>query len=185
MSVDISKWSESDFHDFIRENSAVFHVFARRYVGDPAAVDDILQDSFIKLWTHRATAGVLESPVSYFFSVVRNTIINSRRSLKDRHVRLTDAAARELADDDFFMRSVIEAESSQIIAESIGKLSEQSRRVIMLTLRQKKIQEIADELGVSVNTVKTVKYRALELLSKLLSREDFLLLLSGCCITYF
>ena len=37
--------------------------------------------------------------------------------------------------------------------------------------------EIADALGVSLNTVRTVKYRALERLSTLLSREDFLLLL--------
>ena len=39
------------------------------------------------------------------------------------------------------------------------------------------LPEIADALGLSLNTVRTVKYRALKRLSDLLSKDDFLLLL--------
>ena len=183
--IDISKWNETDFQGFIVENSPVFHAFARRYINDQAAIDDVLQDSFLKLWSNRGSIGRLDSPVSYFFSIIRNTILNNLRSRKNRELRLGAAGRDDIADEDFFIRSVIEAESSRLIADSIDKLSEQSRRVIIMTLQQKKMQEIADELGITVNTVKTVKYRALERLSKLLAREDFLLLLSGCCIMHF
>ena len=42
------------------------------------------------------------------------------------------------------------------------------------------MRSIADALGITVNTVKTVKYRALKRLSQLLSREDFHFLLLLC-----
>lgn len=46
-----------------------------------------------------------------------------------------------------------------------------------MSMEGKSIPEIAQELDLSINTVKTVKYRALKRLSSLLSKEDFLLLL--------
>ena len=72
---------------------------------------------------------------------------------------------------------MIEAESSCLIAEAIQKLTPQSRKVILMTLQENNMNEIADALNISINTVKTIKYRALKQLSEYLSKEDFLLLL--------
>ena len=46
-----------------------------------------------------------------------------------------------------------------------------------MTLDEMSLADIAAALNVSVNTVKTIKYRALKRLATMLSREDFLLLL--------
>ena len=48
-----------------------------------------------------------------------------------------------------------------------------------MSLDGESMKDIACELDVTVNTVKTVKYRAIERLSELLSKEDFLLILGG------
>lgn len=68
-------------------------------------------------------------------------------------------------------------ESAQLITEALKKLSKQSNQVLLMSMEGKSIPEIAQELDLSINTVKTVKYRALKRLSSLLSKEDFLLLL--------
>ena len=53
-----------------------------------------------------------------------------------------------------------------------------------MTLEERPLQEIAKELGVTVNTVKTVKYRALNRLSELLTPEDFATVVMMCCAPY-
>ncbi len=46
-----------------------------------------------------------------------------------------------------------------------------------MTMKGNNMNEIAETLHITINTVKTVKYRALKHLSELLSKEDFLLFL--------
>ena len=75
-------------------------------------------------------------------------------------------------------------ETSRLIAEALAKLSPQARRVMEMTLEERPLQEIAKELGVTVNTVKTVKYRALNRLSELLTPEDFATVVMMCCAPY-
>lgn len=82
-----------------------------------------------------------------------------------------------ISSNETFIENIIEAESSLLIAKAIEKLSPQSQQVILMTMKGNNMNEIAETLHVTINTVKTVKYRALKQLSELLSKEDFLLFL--------
>ena len=84
----------------------------------------------------------------------------------------------QIADEDSFLQDLLEVETANIIAQAIMKLSPQSQQVILMSLDGENMKDIAKELDVTVNTVKTVKYRALERLSELLSKDDLLLILS-------
>lgn len=162
---------------FIRDNSALFYAFASRYVNNPDLVDDFLQEAYVKLWTHRKTIGKVSSVQNYFYSILRNTIIDkwtyftageNERSLDDY---------MEVSSNESFVQHIIEAESSHLIAVAIHKLSPQSRRIILMSMDGKTMPEIADALHISINTVKTLKYRAIKQLASSLSKEDFLPLL--------
>lgn len=162
---------------FIRDNSALFYAFASRYVNNPDLVDDFLQEAYVKLWTHRKTIGKVNSVQNYFYSILRNTIIDkwtyftageNERSLDDY---------MEVSSNESFVQHIIEAESSHLIAAAIHKLSPQSRRIILMSMDGKTMPEIADALHISINTVKTLKYRAIKQLASSLSKEDFLPLL--------
>jgi RNA polymerase sigma-70 factor (ECF subfamily) len=64
-------------------------------------------------------------------------------------------------DQEFFFRdNVIEQETYLLIHNAIRNLSPQGQRVIELSLDGLKNQGIADQLGISLNTVKTIKFRA-------------------------
>lgn len=54
---DLSIWDERCMKIFIETNSALFRVFASRYVKDIDIIDDFLQEAYIKLWTHRKSIG--------------------------------------------------------------------------------------------------------------------------------
>ncbi|MBS7199075.1 MAG: sigma-70 family RNA polymerase sigma factor [Bacteroidales bacterium] len=172
---DISKWDDKCFQAFIRENAAVFRVFASKYVHDSDVIDDILQEAYIKLWTNRVKIGVVRSPRNYFFTIIKNTIFDYKGYFQPENMERDPENYEKIRDDDFFLRNIIEVEASGMIAQAIMKLSAQSQRVILMSLDGESMKDIARELDVTVNTVKTIKYRALERLSGLLSKDDFLL----------
>ena len=75
-----------------------------------------------------------------------------------------------------FFKEVIRQETIRIIYQSINTLSPKVREIILLNLKGKNNQEIAEKLGISVNTVKFLKKSAYEKLRKILSKENLFLL---------
>lgn len=174
-------------NDFIQENAAVFRVFASRYARDADMVDDVLQEAYIKLWTRRERIGVVRSPRNYFFTMIKHAFLDHRDDYEREGVEHGLDGCEEVSDDDSLLQHILEAETSDLIARAIMKLSDKSQQVILMSLDGESMKDIAKELGVTVNTVKTVKYRALERLSGLLSREDLLLIMGavGCGSDFF
>ena len=70
----------------------------------------------------------------------------------------------------------IEEEAIEALYSAIDRLPAQSARIMRLVVKGDKNQEIADQLGISVNSVKTLKYNALNILRKELTGSLLLLL---------
>ena len=60
--------------------------------------------------------------------------------------------------------------------EAIDTLPAQSGRIIKLSLEGKQNKEISENLGISVNTVKSLKYKAMDTLREVLKDYFYLLL---------
>ncbi|WP_338876030.1 RNA polymerase sigma-70 factor [Spirosoma sp. SC4-14] len=146
--------------------------FSFQIIRDQAQAQDIVQDAFIKYWQERDS--VVPNKVAiknYLYSSVRNASLNSIR-----HNRVVDDYIQQQGQTEPEELPVIESIiSSEVIAEihsAIEALPEHYRIISEMSyLEGKKNQEIADELGMSVNTVKKQKYRALELLRLRLTPE--------------
>lgn len=174
---DLSIWDESCMKRFIETNSALFHAFASRYVKDNSLIDDFLQEAYIKLWTYRKSIGRVESLRNYFYTLLYHTILDKQQYVSDPNLPIESLHTNEIPLDSSLFHRIVETESAQLIAEALKKLSKQSNQIILMSMEGKTMPEIAQELNLSINTVKTVKYRALKRLSGLLSKEDFLYLL--------
>ena len=161
--LDISTWDEWCMQQFIKENAALFHVFISQYVKDADSIDDFLQEAYIR---------------NYFYTIIYHVIIDKYNafSAKPDDVSL-DEIGVNIPVEENLTRNIIKAESSHLIAEAIRKLSPQSQKVIFMSLQGKTLNEIAEALNLSINTIKTIKYRALKRLSELLPREEFFILL--------
>jgi RNA polymerase sigma-70 factor (family 1) len=148
--------------------------FSLQLVRDQAQAQDIAQDAFIKYWQERDY--VLANKIAvknYLYSTVRHASLNVIR-----HSKVVDDYLLQQGTDEPEEHSIMDAIiSSEVIAElhaAIDALPENYRVVsVMSYLEGKKNQEIADELGISINTIKKQKYRALELLKVSLSPELF------------
>lgn len=176
--ADVSAWDERRFQRFIEENASAFRVFAERYVSDPDVVDDMLQEAYIKFWMNRGKIGKVVSPRNYFFSLLKNLIADKRGYFARQSDGYDEDASARLPDEADIERHVMEVEASELITKAVMQLAPRGRQVILMELDGKSLDEIAKALELSVNTVKTVRYRMLKRLAELLSPDDFRMLLS-------
>ncbi len=131
-------------------------IFAQKYVNDDEAVLDIVQDAFIYFWEKEKDITSINSAKSYLYKTVRNKSLNYLRNSNKEANAYMEYFESEL----YFRDNIIEEETYQIIYNEIGVLPPQSQRVIEMSLDGLKNNEIAESLGISVNTVKTLKLRA-------------------------
>ena len=80
-------------------------------------------------------------------------------------------------DDYDFLQEVTRQETMRMLYVAIDQLPPQTRNVILLNLEGKTNPEVAEELGISVNTVKCLKKSAYETLREALSKNYFVILM--------
>ncbi len=161
------------FHHFFRPLSA----FAYKYVNDLAVVEDLVQEVFISFWEKRRDFDHPAALKSFLYTSVRNRCLNHLKHLavEKKH---EPALLYQLESEQQFSRQVIEEETFRHLLSEIRNLPEASREIMILALNGLKNPEIAEELGISVNTVKTQKKIAYaKLKDKLGPRMGLLLLL--------
>ncbi len=146
-------------------------LFANKYLKDRDVSLDIVQDAFIYLWNKKADFQSVNAAKSYLYQYVKNRSLNY---LRDNEIRKRKEL-KDLESEVYFRDNMIEEETYQIVSDAIRTLPPQGQRVIELSLDGLKNQEIADQLGISINTVKTIKLRAFAALRNELKDNIFIL----------
>lgn len=153
--------------------------FSMQFVKDEHKAQDIAQDSFIKYWQQKDTVAADQTAIKNFlYSTVKNASLNVIRHQKvvEGYIQLQGTAEPEQAS---VMEAIIAAEVMQEVHSAIQALPENYRQISMMGYFDgKKNCEIADELNMSINTVKKQKQKALQLLRMKLSPEMFFFLLA-------
>ena len=149
--------------------------FSKKFIADTDVCDDIVQESFVGLWNKRQEISSFNAIKSYLYSSVRNACLNYLR-----HQNVRDKSESEilaLSSDWYLEDSIVEEEVHSEIYEAIKDLSPQSRKVIVMTMNGLTNPEIAADMEVSVNTVKTLKQRGYKFLRGRLKGIHWVLLL--------
>ena len=138
----------------VREFEIYFHrlylplgMYDLRIVGDADEAEDVVQDAFIKAWQAVDGGAHIDNFKSFIYRTVRNGCINALRSRKPTvGPEMIPEADEEAVDT---------SERDARIWHAIDKLPEACRRIFLLSKRDGLgNQEIADELGISIKTVK-------------------------------
>lgn len=168
---------ETAFKRMYDQHFDVLYLFGLKYIPNQDVVEDIIQDAFVKVWEKRQFF-FHEAPLKAFlYKTVRNACLNFLDHQKARN-NYEQSVKDELFSQEFFLHSVIEEEVNSTITEAVNQLPESARLIYLLSLNGLKNAEIAEDLEVSVNTVKTQKQRATKFLrSKLKNLFSILCLL--------
>ncbi|MBJ6367798.1 RNA polymerase sigma-70 factor [Snuella sedimenti] len=137
--------------------------YAMGYLFDKGSSEDIVQDIFVYLWEKSETINIESSLKGYLFIMVRNRCLNHLKSIKITDN--TNVLALHTILDEAYDLEVFSAEDKSIIYNQVLKIIEtlpgKMKQIVKLRfIDNYKYAEIADEIGVSVNTVKTQLKRA-------------------------
>jgi RNA polymerase sigma-70 factor (ECF subfamily) len=146
--------TKDQFSDFFRENYHVACLVALRYMADLGQAEDLVQDAFVVLWEKRETLQIKDNLKNYFFKIVRNSALKKVGRDKSDMVPLSgllvDPAEEE--EEERFDDEELAVE----VYRAIGELPSACRTIFNLAYREKlTYQQIADQLNISKNTVKT------------------------------
>lgn len=146
--------------------------------GDRDEAEDIVQQTFVKLWEQRSLLDVRWSVRAYLYKMVHNRCLNRLRAIKTRekHREQMTPAQPPMEMPVVDLDNDLQAKLQQALA----KLPPQCRQVFELSrFEELKYREIADHLDISVKTVETQMGKALRILRMELSE-----FLTGACWFY-
>ena len=117
--------------------------FAMRFLKSREYAEDIFQDAFTVIWESRRFINPDASFSSYLYTIMRNRILNQlrERASEDRLKEQTNNA-------------IIANDLQRLVSQALEQLTSRQREIFEMS-REKQMshKEIAEALGISVNTV--------------------------------
>ena len=139
--------------------------FAMRFLKSREYAEDIFQDAFTVIWESRRFIDPNTSFSSYLYTIVRNRVLNQLRESASED-RLKEQILSQAVDYSNETSNQIFANDLQrLISHALSQLTPRQREIFEMSRnKQMSHKEIAETLGISVNTVQehiSVSLRAL------------------------
>ncbi len=151
-------------------------LFAQGLLSSNEEAADLVQDAFVALWQRLDNFNDVAAVKVFLYLTVKNKCLNIHKH--EQVVRKYHTYQPAITAEKPVMLKLIEAEVIGEIQQAIARLPKGCREVISLGYFEGlRNHEIAAQLQVSVNTVKTQKARALRLMRDILKRQPLHLLI--------
>ncbi|MCE3295594.1 MAG: hypothetical protein K0R65_1308 [Crocinitomicaceae bacterium] len=158
--------SESAFSYLYDNYSGALYGVIFRIVNDADRSNDVLQDTFVKIWKNRESYESSKGTVfTWMLNIARNSAIDSNRS---KHVKYKIQIDERVVDN--VSKVDEEAKTDSIgLKETVAKLKPEYRHVLeYIYIQGYTQQEFSDEFSIPLGTVKTRTRSALQELRNLL-----------------
>lgn len=176
---------ENAYGILYQEHYALLCHFATFYLHDKFTAETVVEDVIFHLWTNRDNLNINISLHNYLTRAVRNKCLDylklQRTQKEQARSTLSDGLnyymdSQPATDSPF--TTLLSKELEEEISNAINCLPKECRIVFLKSrMENKKNQEIADELGISINTVKYHLKNALKFLREKLEKYVIALVL--------
>lgn len=154
-------------HSLYEKTHKSLYGFILAITKDPHDAEDALQETYLAVYRAAGTYKPKGKPMAWLFTVARNAANMQLRKRKD-HVSFDEAFAEceALAEEDA-------ADERLALRAAMDRLSEDERKIVILhAVSGMKNREIAELLGMPVNTVLSKYSRALAKMRSYLEMEE-------------
>lgn len=156
-----------EFEDIFNRLYEALCLFAHKYVKDLDRSEDIVQEVFIKVWEDKVPFKNKDKIEGFFYTVVKNKSLDFLRSKYAKDVEAYPLEDMEtLQKESYFLREAIVIESSNLVERVLKLLPNKCAEAMRLSIESYTNKEIAEEMNISVYTVKEYKKTAYEKLRK-------------------
>lgn len=150
----------SDFKQlFLPCHRKLFSV-AYRLMSNAQAAEDIVQETFLKLWMQRDKMEKVNNPEAYSITVLRRIFYDKMRA---RHLQEVDkdVGSLQVSSSQNISKQLEEADEYQRIRQLITHLPEpQARIMLMRDIEDRSFEEISIETGLTEVNIRSILSRA-------------------------
>jgi len=148
-----NKLSAEDVRRLYDQHGPALMAYARSFVPDAAAAEDVVHQVFLRLLSAELT--MPDAPVAYVYRAVRNAALNARRG----SLRLTELDPRS----SIFRHCGGNQEAALALEKALAELPEEQREVVVMRMWSGlTLEEIAAAAGAPLNTIASRYRYALE-----------------------
>lgn len=138
--------------------------FINHLINNPVDAEELTQDVFVKLWVKRQSIDPSCPVDAFLFTVSRNCVYDYLRK-KLNHKKYLETLSKDIASDNSCIEYIYYKEAEKVLHELISKLPPKRHKIFMMNrFEGKSYRTIANELGVSENTVDSQIRKALQFL---------------------
>ena len=178
VSGNLIAYNSKEFNQIFERLFPPMYMLASRILKSEEKGKDIAQEAFVKLWEKDVEEFASEKALqAYLYVLVKNACISQYR--KEKNTFNTPLKNGIDIIQKSFLDEILRQETYMLLYDAIKDLSPQAVRVVELTLEGYRNEDIANELEVTINTVKTVKKRAYKKLKEKLGNQFVTILLTS------
>ncbi len=130
--------------------------FAEKYLNNPGDAEDVAQEAFIELWNQHGKFESLNHVKTFLYVTAKNKCLNilKHNLIKEKYAY---DQAPDISEVMVFEDHLIRAETIANIRFAVDNLPEKQKKITLFSIQGLTNREIADELNISLNTVKLQK----------------------------
>ena len=174
----INQKSKKAWNAVYNQFYAALCAYVAKMIPDSEYVEDLVQEVFISIWEKDTTFQNMQEFARYLYKACyNNTLIYIRdHPVHDTEQSIPDKELSEEEEDAMYAQAVREEVIRQLYL-CIEELPTEQRRIMLLRIEGYSWEEIAQQLGVSLNTIKTQKSRSYKFLRNKLGDPTYFLFL--------
>lgn len=164
---------ELAFKQLYDRHSRQVSAFAYHFTHSAVDAEDILQETFLKLWTFREQLPAIDHVGNYIFIIARNKTTDHLRKIAQQQ-RLVDQVWANIAEVADTPEQQLEVrESRHLIEKALSRLSKQQQTIFRLSRQEGMSHEmIARQLQLSKSRVKNLQVETLKYLRQFLAHHS-------------
>lgn len=173
----IAQGDEEAFNTLFHTYVPRLHTIVMKVTRTEGVAKDIIQEVFLYLWIDRESLANVEVPQNWIFKIAYNRSYSWLARQFSRNRKYNEFMQQNPAEgDDSLEHTVSLNETARLIREATALLPDQARRIFKLSRETGlKAAEVADQLEISVQTVRNSLVRSVKFIKEYLAQHGILL----------
>lgn len=173
----VAQGDEEAFNTLFHAYVPRLHSLIMKVTRSEGVAKDIIQEVFLYLWIDRESLAEVAVPQNWIFKMAYNRSYTWLARQASRNRKYNEFKQQNPAEgDDSLEHTVFLNETARLIREATVLLPEQARKIFQLSRETGlKAAEVAEQLGISVQTVRNSLVRSVKFVKEYLAQHDILL----------
>lgn len=147
--------------------------YLRRAAKSPFLAEDVVHDTFLKIWNTRNQLDPLKPFSPYLFVIARRTLVSVFRRTRQESGILSEIKKYSTEADESTQQLIEYNESSTLLNEAINLLTDQVKKTfVVCKIQGMSYKQAAAELGITESTVNKHMSRALHLIREYMMKRS-------------